>query len=192
MRSRTRAPLLFVLIPYLIVGFSIYTVVRDSHHAQYGYAAFAGVNALLCGYAVLAYIGIRVSISDVAYGLVSLLMVDDKKVQRKPIAVGRPAPRGTIAWANVLHYGSEEPIHPAPRYTLTGRTNGDAAAPTPTPSAPVLASGPTTAQSVLAQLERYAAERGGHVVIRLEGSSASMGIEYPSDVDADVLEDQPG
>jgi cellulose synthase/poly-beta-1,6-N-acetylglucosamine synthase-like glycosyltransferase len=64
-RNRTTAAISFVLVPYVIIAFALFTIWRDVHQAAYAHAAYAGVNAVLCFYAVVAFIGIRHSIVDV-------------------------------------------------------------------------------------------------------------------------------
>lgn len=99
--DRTAAPGLFVFLPYVIVAFSVWTFWRDFTAHNWGNAAFAAFNAILCSWAIIAYIGIRHSITDMALGVVSWLWVD-KKPEPKQIVRDPNAP---IDWASILYFG---------------------------------------------------------------------------------------
>ena len=79
MRNRTAAPALHVLVPYLIVGFSMLTAWRDYHQQNWGNAAFAVFNAVLAADAIRAYIGLRASIVDMGLGVVNWLYVERRR-----------------------------------------------------------------------------------------------------------------
>ncbi|MCM3521418.1 glycosyltransferase family 2 protein [Curtobacterium sp. P97] len=64
-RDRTASPALYVLAPYAIVAFSVFTFVRDYGAQNWGNAVFAAFNALLATYAIVAYIGVWNSVVDV-------------------------------------------------------------------------------------------------------------------------------
>jgi cellulose synthase (UDP-forming) len=64
-RNRTTAAISFVLVPYVIVAFALFTIWRDVHQAAYVHAGYAAVNAVLCSYAIVAFVGIRHSLVDV-------------------------------------------------------------------------------------------------------------------------------
>ncbi|TCK63043.1 glycosyltransferase family 2 protein [Curtobacterium sp. PhB136] len=64
-RDRTASPALYVLAPYAMVVFSVFTFVRDFHAGNWGNAVFAAFNALLAMYAIVAYIGVWNSVVDV-------------------------------------------------------------------------------------------------------------------------------
>ncbi|KAA1373711.1 glycosyltransferase [Aeromicrobium fastidiosum] len=100
-RNRTAAPALHVLVPYLIVGFSILTAYRDFNHQNWGNFGFAVFNAVLAGTAIRAYIGVRASLVDMGLGVVNWLFVE-----RRPQKVEAPPPTDTaIDWASILYYG---------------------------------------------------------------------------------------
>ncbi|MGB4780118.1 glycosyltransferase family 2 protein [Microbacterium sp.] len=103
-RDRTVAPGLFVFVPYVIVAFSILTVWRNVGAQNWGNAAFAAINALLCGWALVAYIGIRNSIVDMFLGVVDWLYVPVKPRREKK---GAPVPREPkpVDWAGILYHG---------------------------------------------------------------------------------------
>lgn len=103
-RNRTAAPALHVLVPYLIVLFSLFTLYRDVLHENWGNAVFAALNATLAAYAIRAYIGIKNSISDMFFGVVSWLFVSPKKTP-VPAASYPTATPETTDWETILYQG---------------------------------------------------------------------------------------
>lgn len=106
-KDRTAAPGIYVLIPFLIVAFSIVTLLRDIQAENWGNAAFAALNALLCSWAIVAYIGVRNSIVDMALGVVGWLYVPEKPARPASSSSdgagsGTPAP---VSWRGILHHG---------------------------------------------------------------------------------------
>jgi len=101
-RNRTAAPSFHVLVPYLIVAFSIITAWRDVHHQNWGNFAFAVFNALMAAGAIRAYMGLRASVVDVWLGLVNWLYVE-----RRPTAPVQESATvdPSIDWQAILHYG---------------------------------------------------------------------------------------
>ena len=97
-RDRTVAPLSFVVIPYVIVAVSAWTLWRDIQFSHYTHAVFAGSNALLTLYAIVAFVGIRYSLADIRVNLMERLYVKEKapEVEVEP------------DWVSVLYYGSAE------------------------------------------------------------------------------------
>jgi cellulose synthase (UDP-forming) len=102
-RNRTAAPAMYVVVPYLIVLYSVITAWRDYHHENWGNFAFAVFNAVLALGAIRAYIGIWNSLVDMGMGVVNWLMVPDRRtvVAAAPAVVG-PQP---VDWASILYYG---------------------------------------------------------------------------------------
>jgi len=106
-RDRTRAALPFVAIPFLIVGLSAWTLHQDLRQGHLNHALFAGSNAVLTLYAIIAFVGFRYSLSDIRYGLAKKLYKPEKR-QEQP---------ADPDWASVLYYGSgsaEQPSGVAP------------------------------------------------------------------------------
>ena len=103
-RNRTAAPALHVLVPYLIVIFSVFTAWRDFHQQNWGNCAFAVFNAVLASMAIWAYIGLRASIVDMALGVVNWLYVEPKPKVEPKLVYARPDDH-TIDWASILYYG---------------------------------------------------------------------------------------
>ena len=102
-RDRTAAPGIYVLVPWLIVAFSVLTLVRDISAQNWVNALFAGVNAALCAWAIIAYIGIRNSIVDMALGVVGWLYVPIKP-PRPAVPTGPREPR-PVDWVGILYHG---------------------------------------------------------------------------------------
>jgi cellulose synthase (UDP-forming) len=99
-RNRTVAPLMFIVVPYALVMYSAYTLWGDLDHGRYLHAGFAGVNVLMAGYAIVAFVGLRHSIIDILLNL-----------RERIYAAPRRADVETMApdWATVLYQGSADP-----------------------------------------------------------------------------------
>ena len=102
-KDRTAAPVLYVVVPYLIIGFSLLTLVRDIYAHNWGNALFAAFNATLTGYATIVYIGVRNSLVDTWLGIANWLYVDKKApaVAEKPIV----DPSKPVDWSSILYHG---------------------------------------------------------------------------------------
>lgn len=105
-KDRTSAPALFILAAYLIASFSFYTLANDVVSRNWSNGAFAVFNGVLTSYAIVAFIGVRNSIVDVAVGIARWVRV--------PIAVpdadaGEPAENGVVDpdWESVLYFGPD-------------------------------------------------------------------------------------
>lgn len=103
-RNRTVAPLTYVVLPYVLVLYSLYTLWGDIDHARYLHAGFAGVNVAMAGYAIIAFIGLRHSIVDIILNLWERM---HKPPRHADVEVLAPD------WATVLYHGSADP-HEAP------------------------------------------------------------------------------
>jgi cellulose synthase/poly-beta-1,6-N-acetylglucosamine synthase-like glycosyltransferase len=107
--NRTATPLLFALSPFLIIAYSVWTVVRDVHEHNWGNAAFAGINTLAAAYAIVAFMGVRNALVDVLLGFVEHFYVTD---QRRDVQVVRrnrvlaPAPTREADWQEMLYRGA--------------------------------------------------------------------------------------
>jgi cellulose synthase (UDP-forming) len=109
-KNRTAAPLLYVVAPYAIVAFSLFTLYRDYLAQNWGNAAFAAFNAVLATWAILSYIGIWNSIVDVWIGATGWLFVE--KVPRgakQPLAPVSPV----LDWRSTLYHGHAVEGEPA-------------------------------------------------------------------------------
>lgn len=105
-KDRTVAPLLYVLSPLLIVGFSIFTLWRDVAAHNWGNAAFAAFNTFVAVWAIKAYIGIRHTLTDTWRGLTNWLYVDVVPKQEKLASAN--AKSADIDWEAVLYHGNGE------------------------------------------------------------------------------------
>ncbi|MCU1477467.1 MAG: glycosyltransferase [Subtercola sp.] len=101
--NRTAAPALYVIVPYLIVAYSLFTLYRDVAEQNWGNALFAGFNAVMTAGAIRAYIGIRHSVTDTWLGFLSFLFVE-----KKPKNVARASlvdPSKPVDWQGILYHG---------------------------------------------------------------------------------------
>lgn len=103
-KDRTAAPALYVVVPYLIVAFSLFTVWRDASVGNWGNVAFATLNASLAVFAIYAYIGITNSLVDLSLGMVNWLYVKPKTAPpATPVVVPRSAQE--VDWQTLLYHG---------------------------------------------------------------------------------------
>jgi cellulose synthase (UDP-forming) len=102
-KNRTAAPALYVITPYLIVLFSLFTLYRDIVLQNWGNALFAAFNAVMAFGAIRAYIGIWNSVVDIWLGFLNFLYVDRRK-QKQP---ERPLvdPDAPVDWQTILYHG---------------------------------------------------------------------------------------
>lgn len=130
-KDRTVSPLLYVVAPLVVVGFSLFTLWRDYEAQNWGNAAFAAFNAFVASWAILAYIGVWNTIVDIWLGMTKWLYVE---TQRRPPAragSGHPA----MDWEAVLYHGE------------AGGALPPAASERVAPAAPVPAADPQTRQA---------------------------------------------
>lgn len=64
-KDRTTAPLSFVVCAYVVVGFSAASLVRDIQQGHVAHAIYSGMNAVLCTWGIVAFIGLRASLVDI-------------------------------------------------------------------------------------------------------------------------------
>ena len=103
-RNRTTTPMLYVVAPYLIIAFSVFTLWRDVQAENWGNAAFAGFNALLALAAVITYIGVGSSLIDIMYGLTNWLYATPKGFKKAPSTITIDA--APADWRTVLYHGA--------------------------------------------------------------------------------------
>ncbi len=101
-KNRTAAPLLYVVAPYAIVAFSLFTLYRDILAQNWGNAAFAAFNAVLATWAILSYIGVWNSIVDVWIGATGWLFVE--KLPRSTARNSAPV-SPVLDWRSTLYHG---------------------------------------------------------------------------------------
>lgn len=100
-RNRTISPLIYVTAPFLIVAFSVLTLWRDAVAQNWANAAFAGFNAVLASWAIIACIGLGSSIVDIWLGLTRWMYVDIKPTASAPSSDDAPG----LDWRAVLYHG---------------------------------------------------------------------------------------
>jgi cellulose synthase (UDP-forming) len=103
-KNRTAAPWLYVLIPYVIVVFSVFIFWQNYLVQNWGNATFAAFNAITASYAILAYIGVGASLVDIWLGITAWLWVPiDPKAKRETHLDPE------LNWRAVLHQGDADP-----------------------------------------------------------------------------------
>ena len=121
-KNRTVVPPSFVIAPYLLIGLAGYTFYTAYRHTYTENMAYAALNIVLAGYAIVAFIGIRNSIVDALIHLTSLLYKPVRPHRRRRWLRPKPAvPPPAVDWRSVLQvsYAAEA----APRHSSrTGDT----------------------------------------------------------------------
>jgi EAL domain-containing protein (putative c-di-GMP-specific phosphodiesterase class I)/cellulose synthase/poly-beta-1,6-N-acetylglucosamine synthase-like glycosyltransferase len=122
-KSRTVAPFLFVVAPYVLIALTIYTLIHDYYSALWNNAVFAIINLVLASYAVVAYIGIRHSIQDI---FVQIRPIFARRQRRKKELVGVVPSELIIEprvadWESVLYYGPSEYLLDTQEPSVKGR-----------------------------------------------------------------------
>lgn len=100
--NRTASPMLYVLAPLFVVGFSIFTMYRDDLSHNWGNFAFAAFNASVATWAIMAYIGLWHTVVDIWLGTTKWLYVD---VPAAKTAVSDTSDPG-LDWQAVLYHGN--------------------------------------------------------------------------------------
>lgn len=67
--NRTAAPVAYLVAEYALLGYLLYATAVEALAGRWGNAAFALANALLFGYIIARYIGVRASMEDIALRL---------------------------------------------------------------------------------------------------------------------------
>ena len=82
-RNRTTAPILFVLFPFVLIAFSLFTVYRDIQFGNWAHAAFASFNAVAALWALVALVGIRNAGVDVVVNVIDRLYRRERPARYK-------------------------------------------------------------------------------------------------------------
>lgn len=108
-QNRTAAPALYVLFAALIAVYSFYRLLNDAHDGNWRNAAFAAFNGILTTYAIVAFIGIRNSIVDVAVGMANWVRVPAKppKTRKSSEVEGVEPAAPPLDWESVLYFGPD-------------------------------------------------------------------------------------
>ena len=106
-RNRTVPAFIYVVLPYLLVAWSVYTFKVAYEHDLWSNAVFAAINAVLGTYAIVAFIGVRNSIVDIWVNVVSWLYKPQgpKKMAARAPAATEPTDDGVANWELVLYLG---------------------------------------------------------------------------------------
>ncbi|MEQ8718704.1 MAG: EAL domain-containing protein [Acidimicrobiales bacterium] len=106
-RDRTTARAFYILSPWLLIVFSAYWVVYDIQHSHWAHLFFAGLNATLALYAMVAFVGTRNSVVDLWVQLRGWLYqpAPPGTVSKSSRSADRLSPGAIGDWASVLHYG---------------------------------------------------------------------------------------
>ncbi len=122
-QERTVPALTFVVFPYALIILSLLTLRHDWALGHWNNAAFAGGNALLGLYGVVAFIGLRHSIGDVWVSVRSWLHAPDTgrpDVARRPARPAAVAPATQVAnWQDILYFGGADAGAATPPRTVT-------------------------------------------------------------------------
>ncbi|HEY3727346.1 MAG TPA: glycosyltransferase family 2 protein [Solirubrobacteraceae bacterium] len=107
-RDRTVPAFVYVTLPYVLVGVSVYTCIDAYHQKLWADAVFAAINAVLASYAIVAFVGIRNSIVDIWIN-VSSWLYKPQRFDPAPPRRSTPAPvapNGELPdWELVLYLG---------------------------------------------------------------------------------------
>jgi hypothetical protein len=106
-RNRTVPAFIYVVLPYLLVAWSVYTFKVAYQHDQWSNAVFATINAVLGAYAIVAFIGVRNSLVDIWVNVTSWLYKPQgpKKMAARAPAATEPTDEGVANWELVLYLG---------------------------------------------------------------------------------------
>jgi len=107
-KNRTLSPLLYVVSPLVVIGFSGFTLWRDEISHNWGNAIFAGFNLLLAAWATKAYIGIRNMIADIWRGSTNWLYIEVKPKQAAAATSAEPS----LDWRAALYHGDAKQAMP--------------------------------------------------------------------------------
>ena len=126
-RNRTVPAFVYVVLPYLLVAYSAYTFKVAWEHDLWSNAIFAAVNAVLGGYAVVAFIGIRHSLVDIWANVVSWLYKPQKfkatparaapQPQHPPSATTSATGHSSCTWASPTAAGALDTSPTSPNRT---------------------------------------------------------------------------
>jgi cellulose synthase/poly-beta-1,6-N-acetylglucosamine synthase-like glycosyltransferase len=106
-RNRTVPAFMYVVLPYLLVAWSVYTFKVAYEHDLWSNTAFAAINGILGAYAIISFIGIRDSMVDIWTNVVSWLYKPQgpKKMAARAPAALEPTDDGVADWELVLYLG---------------------------------------------------------------------------------------
>jgi len=100
-QNRTVAPLLFLLMPLLLIAWSGRTLLDDISDRAYIHGTFAAANLLMTAYALVVFVGVRNIGVDIVINIRGFLY----KAPKPQLAATAQVPH----WASVLYVGSSIP-----------------------------------------------------------------------------------
>jgi cellulose synthase/poly-beta-1,6-N-acetylglucosamine synthase-like glycosyltransferase len=118
-RKRTTPGFTFVVMPYVFVAFSVFTLLSDLDRDRWVNAALAVINATLAGYAILAYIGVGHSLVDIWTNVCGWLYKPQRRprarrARRAPVRIG-VAEAPAAHWSQTLAYAPADGVRRAER-----------------------------------------------------------------------------
>lgn len=116
-KNRTIAPLLYIIVPFLIVAFSVFSFWRDEQAHNWVNTAFECFNALTASWAIVSYIGIGHALADIGRGLIGWLYVEVPP----RISTTATDPKLALDWRAVLYHGNaKEQVPLRALHSVTG------------------------------------------------------------------------
>jgi hypothetical protein len=98
-------------MPYVFVAFSVLTLLSDLQRDRWVNVILAGLNAVLAGYAIVAYIGVGRSVLDVWHNVLSWLYKPQRTVAAKRVVPRLAVAEGPAAhWSQTLAYASADGV----------------------------------------------------------------------------------
>ncbi|WP_208983586.1 glycosyltransferase family 2 protein [Geodermatophilus obscurus] len=150
-RNRTTASARFILAPLALIGLCVYTIVIDIQLQRWENLFYAALNATLATYAMVAFVGIGNSATDLWVQLRDWLYRPVEPQRQVPArrslrtSSPRPAPTrrpaavaSTPDWASVLHYGIPGTEGSVAVVPAAGAGQQHRAVPSPRPAAAVV------------------------------------------------------
>jgi EAL domain-containing protein (putative c-di-GMP-specific phosphodiesterase class I)/cellulose synthase/poly-beta-1,6-N-acetylglucosamine synthase-like glycosyltransferase len=124
-RDRTTARAFYILAPTALVALSAYTIALDLRLSRWENLVYAVLNAVLAGYAIVAFVGIGNCMVDLWLQLRSWLYQPVPAPALASTADRLDAARPSVDWASVLYYGNTD----AAETLVMGERPSSAAAP---------------------------------------------------------------
>jgi len=107
-KDRTPTALPYIILPLIIVAFSLFTFWRNIDAQNWANAAFAAFNTICATYAIIAYIGIKNLLADIWLGATDWMYVE---VKPKQITL-KQIEHTNFNWQSILYHGAnQDTIH---------------------------------------------------------------------------------
>ena len=107
-KDRTPTALPYIILPLIIVAFSLFTFWRNVDAQNWANAAFAAFNTICATYAIIAYIGIKNLLADIWLGATDWMYVE---VKPKQITLEQ-IEHTNFNWQSILYHGAnQDTIH---------------------------------------------------------------------------------